>query len=63
MSGIWAMRYAVAIQTLDRLEGNGITLVMVEAENRSAAEVVAERIAEARFGCVVVAEHALPWPS
>lgn len=57
------MRYAVAIQTLDRLEGNGITLVMVEAENRSAAEVVAERIAEARFGCVVVAEHALPWPS
>ena len=57
------MRYAVTIQTLDRVEGNGVTLVMVDAEDRWAAEVVAERIAEARYECVVVAEHALPWPA
>jgi hypothetical protein len=56
------MNYAVTIQTLDRAEGNGITMVMVEAEDPLAAEVTARRIAEARYDCVVVTDDALPWP-
>jgi hypothetical protein len=56
------MNYAVTIQTLDRAEGNGITMVMVEAEDPVAAEVTARRIAEARYDCVVVTDDALPWP-
>ncbi len=54
--------YAVTIQTLDRLEGNGITLLMVEADDPVAAEVQARRVAEARYDCVVIADDALPWP-
>jgi hypothetical protein len=57
------MNYAVTIQTLDRAEGNGITMVMVEADDPVAAEVMACRIAEERFACVVVADDAVPWPA
>lgn len=55
------MKYAVTIQTLDRLEGNGITMVMVDTDDPVAAEVIARRIAEERFACVVLADHAVPW--
>ncbi|HEY3723682.1 MAG TPA: hypothetical protein VGN59_10035 [Acidimicrobiia bacterium] len=55
--------YAVTIQTLDRLEGNGITLVMVEADDPVAAEVQARRVAEAHFDCLVIADDALLWPA
>jgi hypothetical protein len=57
------MNYGVTIQTLDRVEGNGITMVMVEADDPVAAEVMACRIAEERFACVVVADDAVPWPA
>lgn len=57
------MNYAVTIQTLDRAEGNGITMVMVEADDPVAAEVIVCRIAEERFDCVVVADDAVPWPA
>jgi hypothetical protein len=57
------MTYAVTIQTLDRIEGNGITLVMVEADDPVAAEVQARRTAEAHFDCVVLADDAVPWPA
>jgi hypothetical protein len=57
------MKYAVTIQTLDRAEGNGITMVMVDADDPASAEVIAQRIAEERFACVVVVDHAVPWPA
>ncbi|MGZ4690031.1 MAG: hypothetical protein ACXV8R_07055 [Acidimicrobiia bacterium] len=53
----------MTIQTLDRPEGNGITMVMVEAEDPTVAEAAAERIAEQRFACLVLADDAVPWPS
>lgn len=56
-----AMTYAVTIQTLDRAEGNGITMVLVEADDPVRAEVLARRIAEERFNCVVLADHAVLW--
>jgi len=55
--------YGVAVQTLDRAEGNGVTMVMVEADDPVAAEVIARRIAEERFACIVLADQAVPWPS
>jgi hypothetical protein len=55
------MTYGVTVQTLDRAEGNGITVVFVDADNALAAEREAGRIAEHRFGCCVVVDHAVPW--
>ena len=55
------MTYGVTIQTLDREEGNGITMVLVEASDAFAAEAQARRIAEARYGCTVLVDHAVPW--
>ena len=55
------MTYGVTIQTLDRAEGNGITMVVVEASDAFAAELQARRIAEDRFHCTVLADHAVPW--
>ena len=55
------MTYGVTIQTLDREEGNGITMVLVEASDAFAAEVEARRIAEDRFRCTVLVDHAVPW--
>ena len=55
------MTYGVTIQTLDRQEGNGITMVLVEASDAFAAEAEARRIAEARYDCTVLVDHAVPW--
>jgi hypothetical protein len=55
------MTYGVTIQTLDRQAGNGITMVLVEAPDAFAAEAEARRIAEDRFGCTVLVDHAVPW--
>ena len=55
------MTYGVTVQTLDRPEGNGVTVVFVDAEDASQAEQEAGRIAERRFGCSVLVNHAVPW--
>jgi hypothetical protein len=55
------MRYGVAVQTLDRAEGNGITVVFVVADDPLAAEHEAHRIAEQRYGCSVLVDHAVSW--
>lgn len=55
------MTYGVTVQTLDRTEGNGITVVFVDADDALAAEHEASRIAERRFGCAVLVDHAVPW--
>jgi hypothetical protein len=57
------MTYAVAIQTLDRIGGNGMTMLMVEADDPVAAEVLARRTAERRFDCHVIADNPVPWPT
>jgi hypothetical protein len=57
----WEMTYGVTVQTLDRTEGNGITVVFVDADDALAAEHEAREIAEARFGCSVLVDHAVPW--
>lgn len=53
--------YGVTVQTLDRTEGNGITVVFVDADDELAAEREASRIAERRFGCSVLVDHAVRW--
>jgi hypothetical protein len=53
--------YGVTVQTLDRTEGNGITVVFVDADNELAAEREASKIAERRFGCSVLVDHAVRW--
>ena len=40
------MTYGVTIQTLDRLDGNGMTMLLVEATSPGAAESRARQIAE-----------------
>ena len=55
------MTYGVTIQTLDRAEGNGITMVLVDADDAVAAEAAARRIAEDRYHCTVLVDHAVPW--
>ena len=55
------MTYGVTIQTLDRAEGNGITMVLVDATDAFAAEAQARRIAEDRYRCTVLVDHAVPW--
>ena len=55
------MTYGVTIQTLDRAEGNGITMVLVDAADAFAAEAQARRIAEDRYRCTVLVDHAVPW--
>ncbi len=55
------MTYGVTIQTLDRFEGNGITMVLVDALDPFEAEREARRIAEDRFHCTVHVDHAVPW--
>jgi hypothetical protein len=57
-----APTYGVAVRTLDRTDGNGMTVVFVDAEDSLAAERAARRIAERRFGCSVLVEHAVLWP-
>ena len=54
-------KYGVTVQTLDRAEGNGITVVFVETDDEVAAEHEARGIAEQRFSCMVLVDHAVPW--
>jgi hypothetical protein len=54
--------YGVTVRTLDRREGNGMTMLLVEASNPSAAEHNARAIAERRFHCTVLVDHAIPCP-
>ena len=56
------MVYGVTIQTLDRRDGNGITMVFVDAANPATARYDACRIARHRFGCEVVADHPVECP-
>lgn len=55
------MTYGVTIQTLDREAGNGITMVLVDADDAFTAEAAARRIAEDRYHCTVLVDHAVPW--
>jgi hypothetical protein len=55
------VKYGVTVQTLDRSEGNGITVVFVDADDALSAEQEATRIAERQFGCCVLAGHAIRW--
>ncbi len=55
------MTYGVTIQTLDRVEGNGITMVLVDALDPIAAESAARHIAEDRYHCTVLVDHAVLW--
>jgi hypothetical protein len=56
------MVYGVTIQTLDRLDGNGITMIFVEASDAGSARHLAGRAARERFGCEVVADHPVECP-
>jgi hypothetical protein len=56
------MIYGVTIQTLGRPEGNGITMLFIEANDPAAAEVRARRVAERRFGCDVLVDHPVDCP-
>ena len=53
--------YGVTVQTLDRTEGNGVTVVFVDADDELTAEREAGKIAEQRFGCSVLVNHAVRW--
>ncbi|MEP6624962.1 MAG: hypothetical protein ABJC79_10995 [Acidimicrobiia bacterium] len=55
------MTYGVTVQTLDRADGNGITMVLVDATDPCIAETEARKIAEARYHCTVLVDHAVPW--
>jgi hypothetical protein len=55
------MTYGVTVQTLDRTQGNGITMVLVDALDPLEAESRARRIAEDRYHCTVLVDHAVPW--
>ena len=54
--------YGVTVQTLDRIGGNGMTMLLVEAANPYAAEHRARQIAERTFHCTVLVDHAVPCP-
>ena len=56
------MTYGVTVQTLDRVGGNGMTMLLVDAADETAAESHARRIAEQRFHCQVLVDHAVPCP-
>jgi hypothetical protein len=54
--------YGVTVQTLDRQAGNGMTMLLVEAADPRTAERRAQLIAEQKFGCTVLVDHAVPCP-
>ncbi len=56
------MVYGVTIQTLDRPDGNGITMVFVEACDPLTAETQARRVARRRYGCEVLVDDPVPCP-
>jgi hypothetical protein len=56
------MIYGVTIQTLDRREGNGLTMLFIEADDPVAAESQARRIARQRFACEVLVDHPISCP-
>jgi hypothetical protein len=55
------MTYGVTVQTLDREGGNGITMLLVEADDALTAEYEARVIAEQRYHCTVLVDHAVVW--
>ena len=57
------MTYGVALRTLDRAAGNGVTMLFVAAPDPITAERRARRLGEERLGCVVMADHAVPCPN
>jgi hypothetical protein len=54
--------YGVTVQTLDRIGGNGLTMLLVDASDEPAAEARARAIAEQKFHCHVLVDHAVPCP-
>ncbi len=54
--------YGVTVQTLDRDGGNGVTMLLVDANDAHAAELRARAIAEHKFHCQVLVDHAVPCP-
>jgi len=56
------MVYGVTIQTLDRRDGNGITMVFVDAADAATARYLASRTARQRFACEVVADQPVECP-
>jgi hypothetical protein len=54
--------YGVTVQTLDRSEGNGLTMLLVDAIDPFMAEHQARQIAELKFHCTVLVDHAVPCP-
>jgi hypothetical protein len=54
--------YGVTVQTLDRREGNGVTMLLVDALDPRMAELHARQIAELKFHCTVLVDHAVPCP-
>ena len=56
------MVYGVTIQTLDRGDGNGITMVFVEATDPVAAETRAGALAQRKYRCEVVTDHPVECP-
>lgn len=56
------MVYGVTIQTLDRRDGNGITMVFVDATDPSTGRYLASCTARRRFGCEVVADQPVECP-
>ena len=56
------MVYGVLIQTLDRRDGNGITMLFVEATDAVAAEMRARAIAHRTYHCELVTDHAVECP-
>jgi hypothetical protein len=63
LTGEIDMTYGVTVQTLDREGGNGITMLLVDAEDPITAEHEAQRIAEQRYHCTVLVDHAVLWAS
>ena len=57
------IQYGVAVQTLDRLGGNGVTMVFVDADDPLTAERRAHSIAEGRYHCSILVDHAVSWPT
>jgi hypothetical protein len=56
------MVYGVTIQTLGRTDGDGITMVFIEATEPAVARAQALRIGQDRYQCVVLADHPVPCP-
>lgn len=56
------MVYGVLIQTLDRDDGNGITMMFVETDDAVSAETRARVLAQRKYHCLVVTDHPVECP-